>query len=365
LLGIKFKKYVDKRSQNFHIKIDQVPEFFVRCRPALERKRKNLVNMTLKSVKSRLEIQDVVRMKETHEVYNLETETDNYIVNGFLVHNCDNNDTMAERDSGWLQFYAENNQEALDLVIQAYKIAENKKVLLPGMIAIDAYTLTHTFERVDVPSQTEADAFLPTYKPLYAYLDPKKPITQGAFGTPEHYMEFKYSQQKAMEDAEKIIDQVFKEFGDKFGRKYQRIEAYKAEDADILLLTLGSMSGTGKEAIDRLRKKGIRVGLAKFTVFRPFPAKELIKIAKNAKMLVVIDRNISLGYRGALFSDAASALANLERRPLIVNFIVGLGGRDISIENFYEIVKKAKQILETKKVEKEIEWIGIKKEMIP
>ncbi|HIH98115.1 MAG TPA: pyruvate ferredoxin oxidoreductase [Thermoplasmata archaeon] len=278
---------------------------------------------------------------------------------------CDHSDTMAERDAGWLQFYAENNQEALDLVLQAYKIAENKEVLLPGMVAIDAYTLTHTFERVDVPSQAEVDRFLPPYKPLYAFLDPEKPITQGSFGTPEHYMEFKYSQQKAMEASKEIIDQVFKEFDGKFKRRYHKIEKYKADDAEILLLTMGSMSGTAKDAVDRLREKGIKVGLAKFTVFRPFPAKELIEIAKRPKVLAVVDRNISLGHKGALFSDATSALASMERRPLTVNFIIGLGGRDISPQNFYEIVEKSEKILKKGKVEKELEWIGVKKEMIP
>jgi pyruvate ferredoxin oxidoreductase alpha subunit len=272
---------------------------------------------------------------------------------------------MAERDSGWLQFYAENNQEALDLVIQAYRIAEQERVLLPAMVAIDAYTLTHTYEIVEVPSQQEVDDFLPPYKPLHAFLDPEHPITQGSFGTPEHYMEFKYSQQKAMERAKEIIDEVFQEFGRRFGRKYQKIEPYRTKDADILLLTLGSMSGTGKEAVDKLRDEGIKVGLAKFTVFRPFPAKELRKISRNSKVLAIVDRNISLGNKGALAIDVGSALVNLEKRPLVANYIVGLGGRDISLENFYEIAEKAEQILETGKVKKPVEWINVRKEEIP
>ncbi len=137
---------------------------------------------------------------------------------------CDNNDTMGARDTGWIQFHSESNQEALDLVIQAYKVAEDERVLLPAMATIDAYTLTHTFEPVDIPDQKDVDDFLPPYKHPFAFLDPERPIAQGSFGTPEHYMEFRYAQQKAMERASGVIDEVFAEFEKKFGRKYRKIE---------------------------------------------------------------------------------------------------------------------------------------------
>ncbi len=270
---------------------------------------------------------------------------------------CDNNDSMAERDTGWLQFYCENAQEAIDLIIQAYKIAENKEVLLPAMVIIDAYNLTHTMEVVDVPSQEDVDKFQPPYKPVYAYLDPDRPITQGSFGTPEYYMEFKYSQQRAMENAKKVIDDVFEEFEKIFGRKYEKVECYKTSDAEIILLCLGSMSGTAKEAVDRLREKGIKVGLAKITVFRPFP-EEVVEVTKNARVLAILDRNISLGYTGVLRTEVASAFVNLSKRPLIANFIVGLGGRDVTLEDFYEIVER--KIPEFKKTKRLVEWINVK-----
>jgi len=187
---------------------------------------------------------------------------------------CDHSDTMAERDSGWLQFFSESAQEALDLTIQAYKIAENEKVLLPAMVTLDGYTLTHTVEVVDVPSQDDVDKFLPPYTPRYAYLNTDNPITQGSFGTPDHYMSFKLAQQNAMDTAKDVIDDVFAEFGKRFGRSYQKIVPYKTSDAEIILVCLGSMNGTAKEAVDRLREKGVKVGLAKITVFRPFPVDE-------------------------------------------------------------------------------------------
>lgn len=270
---------------------------------------------------------------------------------------CDNNDSMAERDSGWLQFYAENNQEVLDLTIQAYKIAENEKVLLPAMVMMDAYTLTHTFEVVDVPSQKDVDNFLPPYKPIKAYLDPDRPITQGSFGTPEHYMEFKHSQQEAMENAKMIVDDVFKQFESQFGRRYQKVEAYKTGDADVILLCLGSMSGTAREAVNNLRKKGVKVGLAKVTVFRPFPRKELVEITKDAGVLAVVDRNISLGHAGVMSIEASSAFVNLDKHPLVTNFIVGLGGRDVTLHDFYEIIEK--KISKSEMVEKPMRWINV------
>lgn len=276
---------------------------------------------------------------------------------------CDHSDTMAERDSGWMQFYSENNQEALDLVIQAYRIAEDERVLLPAMVTIDAYTLTHTFEPVDVPSQKEVDEFLPPYKPVYAILDPERPITQGSFGTPEYFMEFKYSQQKAMERAKEVIDEVFREFEEKFGRKYGKIEPYRTEGADVILVTLGSMSGTGKEVVDQLREEGAKVGLIKVTVFRPFPAEELREAVRGAKVVAVIDRDISLGFSGAVFANVSASLINEEKRPLLANFIVGLGGRDVRPEDFREIVDKSFRILEAGRVEKPVEWINVSGEV--
>ncbi len=272
---------------------------------------------------------------------------------------CDNNDTMGARDTGWLQFHSENNQEALDLVIQTYKACENKDVLLPGMTTIDAYTLTHTFEGVEIPDQEDVDDFLPPYSHPFAMLDPEKPIAQGSFGTPEYYMEFRYAQQKAMERADGVIEQVFKDFGKKFGRRYSKIEPYRVEDAEIILVTMGSMSGTAKEAVDQMINDGIKVGLVKITVFRPFPAKEIREALKNAKIVAIVDRNISLGLSGATMADVTSAFANESDKPLFANFIIGLGGRDVRLEDFKDIVNRTSKFMAAGKVDKPLDWINV------
>ncbi len=277
---------------------------------------------------------------------------------------CDHQDTISERDSGWMQFYAEKNQEALDLVIIAFRIAEDKRVLLPAMVGLDAFVLTHTMEAVDVPDQSEVDEFLPTYESPYSTLDPSKPMTLGSFGTPDYYMEFRYAQELAMNSASDVIDEIFEEFKSKFGREYQKLVAYKHEDAEILLLTMGSMSGTARATVDKLREAGKKVGLIKMTVLRPFPTKELIKLTKNCRALAIVERNISPGFGGAVFSEVSAAYVNRETRPKILNYIVGLGGRDITIPDYETIVEKVENVLETGEIPKPTEWINIRAEDI-
>ncbi|UCG69733.1 MAG: pyruvate ferredoxin oxidoreductase [Thermoplasmata archaeon] len=275
---------------------------------------------------------------------------------------CDHQDSISERDTGWIQFYAEKNQEALDLMIIAFKVAEDKRVLLPAMVGLDAFTLTHTIEAVDIPEQEDVDKFLPKYEPPFGVLDPSKPMTFGSFGTPEYYMEFKYVQTKAIEDSEKVIDEVFVDFKNNFEREYKKITGYKTEDAEVILLTLGSMSGTARAAVDKMRSEGKKVGCAKMTVFRPFPRKELLDMAKNTKVLAVVDRDISPGFGGAVFGEAAAQYINEPSKPILMNFIVGLGGRDITIPDFEEMIRKAEMAKEKGGPEKMVEWINIKEE---
>jgi len=275
---------------------------------------------------------------------------------------CDHQDTIAELDTGWMQFYSEKNQEALDLVIMAFKIAEDSRVLLPAMVGLDAFVLTHTMEVVDVPEQSEVDEFLPPYTTSASYLDPAKPATIGSFGTPEYYMEFKYAEELAMIEAEKVIDEVFTEFKNKFGREYKKIKTYKTEDAEIILLTMGSMSGTARATIDQLRSEGKKVGLAKLTVLRPFPTKELFDSVGHAKVLAVVDRNISFGFGGRVFSEVSAKFVNRSKKPLITNYIVGLGGRDITINDFSEIINDSEKVMATGQVETQTKWINVKKE---
>lgn len=241
----------------------------------------------------------------------------------------DHSDSIAERDSGWIQFYVESAQEALDTTIMAYKIAENKKILIPAMVCLDGFTLSHVYEPVNIPDQKEVDSFLPAYKPLYK-LDPENPITMGPIGFPNSYMEFKKQQQEAIQEALQIIREVQEEFFKKFKRPYGDglIELYKVEDAEYAIVAMGTVCSTTREIVDELRKQGKKVGLIKVKTYRPFPEQEIKQATKNLKAIAVLDRDISLGYHGALFTDIKSALKDC--RIIINNFIVGLGGRDMT-----------------------------------
>lgn len=276
---------------------------------------------------------------------------------------CDHQDSISARDTGWIQFYAENNQEIFDLMLIAFRVAEDKRVLLPAMACIDAFVCTHTFEPVDVPSQEEIDDFLPPYKPEHVKLDPEDPWTLGPFGVPEYYQEMRYAQHLAMKNAEKVIDEVFQDFEKRFGRKYQKVTPYRTEDADIIFITIGSISGTAKEFVDKVREEGKKVGVIKITVLRPFPFKEILPLIKNAKIVATLERNISMGYGGAVYADLAGALINEEKKPVLIDFILGLGGRDVTFKDFEEILSICEKVMAGEKVERPV-WIGVKKELI-
>lgn len=272
-------------------------------------------------------------------------------------------DSISERDTGWMQFYAENNQEALDLILIAFKVAENERVLLPAMVGFDAFILTHTVEPVEIPDQEVVDEFLGEYVPKHAYLDPAKPITQGALGFPAHYMEVRYTVWEAMENARQVIKEVFDEFEKKFGRRYYMIEEYKTDDAEIILLTMGSLAGTLKDFVDKKREEGVKIGAAKMTVYRPFPIEEFRALAKKAKVLAILEKDISFGISGAVFADAGRVLVNEKEKPILLDFIIGLGGRDVTFENLKEVVEISKKALVGEKVE-EVNWIGLRKEIL-
>jgi pyruvate ferredoxin oxidoreductase alpha subunit len=273
---------------------------------------------------------------------------------------CDHQDTMAERDAGWIQLYGENNQEVLDLMLMAYKISEDPRVLLPSMVCLDAFMLTHTVENVEVPDIKEVDEFLPPYKSKFAALDPERPMTQGAFVNPDYYMEFRENLHQSLAESYKVIDEVFAQFEKKFGRKRSRISGYKTEDAEIILVSIGSMTGTAKDAIDKMRAKGEKVGLVKLTCFRPFPSKEVSEMVRKAKIIAIAERNISLGVCGAIYADFCAATANMEKKARIYDYIIGLGGRDILSSDFEKVIHSAKDAYRQNK-EFHLEWINLKK----
>lgn len=260
----------------------------------------------------------------------------------------DQQDSIAERDAGWIQIYAETGQEAFDTTIQAFKIAENKDVLLPVMVCVDGFILTHTVDPVELISQEDVDEFLPPYVPEHSYLDPKDPMSLGTLADPNYYMEIRYDIEKALQNSLSVIEEVGKEYGEKFGRTYGLIEEYKSEDADIILIAMGSLCDTIKDVVDERRENGEKVGLIRVRVYRPFPKEALLNAVGDAK-LAVIDKDVSFSSGGALYLDTKAAVKNDT-----YNYIVGLGGRDITPKDIDEIIEK------TKNPVKDVEWIGLK-----
>jgi pyruvate ferredoxin oxidoreductase alpha subunit len=245
----------------------------------------------------------------------------------------DMQDSISERDSGWIQLYLEDSQEAFDTIIHAYKIIE--KVRLPVMVCIDGFTLSHLWEEVDFLSQKQVDGFLPIYNPEIK-LDPKKPITMGPIGLPKDYIYFKKQQQDSMFESIRLIKEVNNEFNKKFGRKYGNglIEEYKLKDAKTAILAMGSVCATIKEFIDQERKKGRNVGLLKIRCYRPLPKEDIQKVLKNVKNIKVIDKNISLGFEGALTTEIKSLFSDKK----VEGYVMGLGGKDITLKDIDYII---------------------------
>ncbi len=253
----------------------------------------------------------------------------------------DHTDIMPQRDSGWISFFAENGQEVVDMSIQSFKIAEHPDVMLPIVLNIDGFQLTHMVEALEMPDQKEVNRFLPDYKP-YATLHPDKPVSMGTANMPEIFTETLRAKQEALVNSKKTIIKIWKEWKELFGREYNPVETYKAEGAETLILTMGSMGETASLAIDELRKEGVPVGLIKLRLWRPFPFEELKDAVKGAKRLIVTDRAISFGGPGGpVASEIRSAFYNEKDRPIISSFIIGLGGRDVRVEDFKDMILKS------------------------
>lgn len=267
----------------------------------------------------------------------------------------DQSDSTAVRECGWIQVYVETNQEALDSVIQAYKVAE--KVLLPFMVCMDGFVLTHTYEPVDIPDQKLVDDYLPEYDPPIK-LDPENPVTIGPIADPNYYMEFKLVQDEAMKEAERVLKDEDEKFSEIFGRRYGLVEEYRTDDADVVLVTMGSLAGTIKDVVDRMREKGKNVGLVRVRLYRPFPKDEIVRALKDYDVVGVIEKDNCFGFGGgALFHDVRSALYG-KSNAKVIGFVAGLGGRDIpywDIEKAYEICYEAR----VKEVP-DVVWIGVR-----
>lgn len=271
----------------------------------------------------------------------------------------DLSDIMAERDTGWVQLFAINGQEAFDLTLQAFKIAEDPRVLLPVAVNLDGFILSHVIEPIELLEQQEVDQFLTPFKPVLR-LDPEKPVSLGAFGSPDVYIEVKKQLDEALIGSQKVVTEVWKDFGRLFGRNYKPVESYKTKDASTLLITMGSISETAMTAVDALREKGRKVGLIHIRLWRPFPFKEFLQAIKGAKVLAVLDRAlVPGGVGGPVGLEVKSALYGKDGAPYVAEFVAGLGGRDLTVETFVEVLEKAERYARKQK-DFQYELIGVR-----
>jgi pyruvate ferredoxin oxidoreductase alpha subunit len=263
----------------------------------------------------------------------------------------DHQDSMSCRDAGWIQLYVESAQEAVDTTIMSFKIAEDHSVMLPVMVCLDGFTLSHVFEPVDIPDQSVVDKFLPKFVPVFR-LDTKNPKTFGPIGYPDVFMDFKKQQQDAFAVSAGVIKKVASDFNKSFGRSYGDgiVEAYELDDAKYVFVGLGTICGTARVVIDKLRKEGKKVGMMKLKCFRPFPDKAIVDALKKADAVAVFDRAVSFGQKGPVFSEIESAFCDESKKPVIHSFIAGLGGRDVKLDHielaFNRIIKEKSSITE-------------------
>ena len=273
---------------------------------------------------------------------------------------CDHGDIMPQRDVGWIQLFAESAQEAYDKLIQAYRISEDPRVRLPVMVSADGIILSHTYEPIRLLKDSEVTSFSPWN--LYpTRLDPDKPLTIGAFGYPEYYLETRYQSSKALEDTIKIISEVDKKYGEISGRKYGVVFPFKCEDADVILISMGSISETIRATVKKLRKKGEKIGMISLKLFRPFPFIEIVELIKDVKAIGVVDRALSPGaIAGPVYNEITTALYLSKVNIPSMNFFAGLGGRDVTMEDVTDMFVKLKEIAKTGAVKENKFYIGLR-----
>ncbi len=271
---------------------------------------------------------------------------------------CDHTDSLSQRDTGWIQFYCENCQEAFDTVLQAYKISED--VQIPAMVNIDGFYLSHTSEPVDIPEFKVTDKFLP-YIQRKNILDPNSRASFSPGTTPEFFFEFRAKLEKSMSETIPKLDSIYQEFNSVFGRSYRSVEPFEIDDAEIVLITAGTITGTTRSVIRKLRKEGKKIGLIKIRLFRPFPYEEIRNLLSGIDKVGVIDRNLSPGMGGIFYQEIKSVMYNIPEKPKIFGFIAGLGGRDVVPANILEIINVIEQNDEPSS---DINWIGLKNELV-
>lgn len=272
----------------------------------------------------------------------------------------DHSDAMGARDSGWIQLWSENAQEAYDNTIQAYPIAENMDIRLPIMVCMDGFIISHSIERIEYLDDEVAKGFAGTYKPSNPLLDIKHPKSVGPLILPDYYTEYKRTQHEAMSKVKDLVIKTADDFAKISGRKYGLFETYRLDDAEIGIVILNSAAGTTKDVIDTFRAKGIKAGLLKPRLFRPFPYEEVGEALKNLKAVCVLDRCDSFGAFGPLFTEIASSLYSYKKKPILINKIYGLGGRDYMPEHAKIVLDELVETAKTGKVKIFKEYIGVR-----
>lgn len=286
----------------------------------------------------------------------------NRTLSGPININCDHSDGMGARDTGWIQIYAENNQEAYDNFLQAYPIAEDARVHLPVMICQDGFITSHAVENIELLEDDIVKKFVGEYEPEEFLLNPGKPIAVGPYSVSNYAMEAKKNQEMAMEASKEVILEVAKKFAEVSGREYGLFEEYRTEDADYIILLIGSAAGTAKEAVDELREQGRKVGVLKLRVFRPFPAKEIARALKNCKAVAILDRCESYnGNGGPLGCEVTSALFKDKIMIEAVNYIYGLAGRDFTISDAVSVFDDLTDLVENGKEIEQYQYIRLRK----
>jgi len=271
----------------------------------------------------------------------------------------DHQDTISLRDTGVIQIYAESSQEAYDTHIAAFRIAEDPNILLPVMVCMDGWILTHSYEQVSLMEQEDVDRFLPFFKPVN-YLNSRDPKTWGSYAEEDVLMEFKYSIQNAMMFSKNRIKEIFSELAQITGRDHGGlVEAYRTEDAEMILLAMGSVAGTVKEAVDQLRMKGKKIGLVKIRCYRPFPHEDIWEAIRGTRAVGIMDANFSMGSEGAVAMDLKAKLCGRTDTPQVFSFIAGLGGRETNVESIYLIVERMERTLYSGDHIQEPHWVGL------
>ena len=289
----------------------------------------------------------------------------NRALSGPININADHSDSMGARDSGWIQLYSENGQEAYDNYIQSIRIAEHPDVMLPVMTCQDGFITSHAVENLNLIEDELVKEFVGVYEPKYSLLNEEHSLSVGPYDTQHYYMEHKKQQSEAMKNAKKVILDVAAEFEKISGRKYGLFEEYKLDDAEIAIVIMNSAAGTSKDAIDNLREKGIKAGLLKLRVFRPFPADEIKEALKHVKALAVMDRADSFSSQGGpVYPEVMAALYPLDEKPLAINYIYGIGGRDVRVESIEEVFNELEKIKNSNDAGDKYRYLGLRGEDI-